>query len=252
MTNSGTKPGTILITAPMGFQLTPLSRIIGRYKLVRQGGLECRESRFLGARVLLLKSGFGRDDSVESITKALQLFKPDHLLCTGVAGALQAEYQVGDPFFISSASIWRGDSTTLSINQALGLNIEYTNTEMPRVLRNKGGRRVRRARLLSVDAIVNTVREKRKLGLAGFDLVDMEFAAVAAALKSASVSFEALMTISDTMHHSFPGFSPGFQGGHGHHAPPKLKMNMKKATQSLGSFVHLWLRSLLRAEQISD
>lgn len=241
---------TILISAPLGILLTPLLRRLGRWNVLEVDNIKAREFDFFGARLILFKSGFGREYASENTHAAYKLFQPDHILFLGVAGGLKPDYSVGEPFYIASSAEWAADSEMLSIDQALGLRSTFESTDMPLLSEVKGGSRVRRARLLTVDSFVNSVREKRKLGIAGFDLVDMEFAAVAKLFPDEEKSrLSGLMVVSDSMHQGFPAFKPSMTMGAGaRNLPPRLKLNMNKAAQSLGSFAHLWIRRLIQGE----
>jgi len=251
------RPKSILVSAPLGNHLTPLLKRLGRWSTLDVSDVQARRFQFMGTSIYLHKSGFGRRYAVQSVLNAIEVLSPDHVVYIGVAGGLKPDFNVGDPFYIASASLWSSDSENLSIDQALGLDLQYQSQDMPLLDRVKGGNRVRRARLLSVDSFVNSVREKRKLGIAGYDLVDMEFAALAGAIRQAGAELPpltGLMTVSDTVHHGFPSFKPNAVSGSagGRYIPPKLKLNMNKAAQSLGSFVHLWLRSMIVGAENSE
>ena len=238
----------ILVAAAMGFELKPLTRRLGKVTHINREGLTARQAWLKGQRIVLFRTGLGRKKAVEAMRAAMQTFEPKSVLFVGLAGALRAEFKLTDPFVVGSAALWASDSENLSIDRAVGLNITYENNEMPLIRRIKGGRPVRRARLLTVDAFVNTVREKRRLGTAGYDIVDMEFGAIATEINWKNVPLAGLMTISDTLLHDFPAFKPTGEGMKGT-PPPRLMANSYRACKVLGSFAHLWLKMQINTER---
>jgi nucleoside phosphorylase len=238
----------VLISAPLGFQLTPLAKMLGRFEVVDRNGAVGRKFSFLGRDVILFCSGVGRKQSAENLATAATAFDPGQILFINVACSLRYEQTFDDPFYISSASLWPGESANLSIDQAVQLQPTFGRQDMPLISTVKGGGRVRRGRLLTMDYLANTVREKRKLSIAGYDLVDAEFAAVAAGMATEySQKLSGLMVASDVFHVGLELYKrdPDAQL-HELAIPMKFKHSMKKATYKLGSFVHLWLRTLFK------
>ena len=238
----------ILVAAAMGFELKPLTRRLGKVTHMNRDGLTARQAWLKGQRLVLFRTGLGRKQAVEAMRNAMKTFDPGAVLFVGLAGALRAEFKLTDPFVVGSAALWASDSENLSIDRAVGLKLTYENNEMPLIRRVKGGRPVRRARLLTVDAFVNDVREKRRLGTAGYDIVDMEFGAIAAEIDWRSIPLFGLMTISDTLLHDFPAFKPNSEGNMGT-PPPRLMANSFRACKVLGSFAHLWLKIQIDAQR---
>ena len=229
----------------MGFQLKPLSQRLGKATHINRGPVQARQTTLNGRQLILFKCGIGRKKAVDRVMKALETFEPEAVIFVGLAGSLRPEFKVGDPFVVSSASQWQSKSETLSLDQALRLQDTYQNNETPIIKRIKGGNRIRRARLLTVDAFVNTVREKRRLGTAGFDIVDMEFGAIASAMDWDEIPLSGLLTISDSLTHNFPSFSLTTDEDLKKVPPPRLMVNSFRACKILGGFAHLWIKSYL-------
>jgi hypothetical protein len=103
---------------------------------------------------------------------------------------------------------------------------------------------------LTVDSFVNSISEKRRLGIAGFDLVDMEFGAVAAALSDTGISLTGLVTVSDTLYHGFPKFKIDQETGMNGMTPTRLVYNSLKASKILGTLTFRWLKALDSARRI--
>lgn len=238
----------ILVAAAMGFELKPLTRRLGKVTHINREGLAARQAWLKGRRLVLFRTGLGRKKAVAAMRSAVEAFDPQSVLFIGLAGALRADFKLSDPFVVSTAALWASDSENLSIDRAVGLKPTYENSEMPLIRRIKGGRPVRRARLLTVDAFVNTVREKRRLGTAGYDIVDMEFGAIAAELDWETVPLTGLMTVSDTLLHNFPSFKPTGEGLK-EAPPPRLLANSLRACKVLGSFAHIWLKVQIDPER---
>lgn len=235
----------ILVLAAMGQQLKPLAHRLGKTAAIGSAGIDARQATLRDRPIILARTGIGRKAAVEVTRLAIENFEPDRVFFIGIAGSLRPDFKVGDPFLVSSASLWMSESENLSLDRALGLPTAFDTPELPLVKRIKGGVRVRRARLISVDSFVNDMREKRRLGTAGFDLVDMEFAAVAKEIVTAGLPCTGLMTVSDNLMHHFPSFrlKPG-EGVRGN-PPPRLVVNALRACKILGGYAHLWLRMLI-------
>jgi len=232
---------TIVIAAAMGMELRGLEHRLGRMRKIQNPSLDAREGRHMGKTVISIRTGVGRHKAAERLRLAIDSFSPNWILVIGIAGALGREFRVGDPFMVSSACLWPGDAETLPLEQAHELVDVFSDQETPLVRRMRKGRRVRRGRLLTVNSFVNSVQEKRKLRAAGFDLVDMEFAAMAAVASEAGVPIKGLKVVSDTAAHDFPGFHYSPDGGT--RAPLRLAANCVRACRTLGLFAHSWLRA---------
>jgi adenosylhomocysteine nucleosidase len=235
----------ILVLAAMGQQLKPLAHRLGKTGSVGSVGIDARQAMLRERPIILARTGIGRKAAVEVTRLAVETFEPSQVICIGIAGSLRPDFKVGDPFLVSSACLWMSESENLSIDRAVALPTAFETQEVPLVRRIKGGVRVRRARLLTVDAFVNDMSEKRRLGMAGFDLVDMEFAAVAKEVVTAGLPCSGLMTVSDSLLHNFPSFRLSTAEGMRGQPPPRLVVNALRACKILGGFAHLWLRMLI-------
>lgn len=234
-----------MVAAPMGIELKSLTRRLGHYEPLKHAPYKARESVLSGRKIITVCTGINRLQIQQNLTLALDDFSPSRVLFIGIAGALRPEFRVGDPFMVSAASQWIGDSETLSLDQALTLKNVYHSLEEPRISIIKGGRRVRRARLLSVDNFVGTTQEKRRLGAAGFDLVDLEFAAVAIILSERGLPLSGLKVVSDSLPQNFPSFHYSLEAGRKGVPPARLMANTFRACRLLGRFTHAWLQTLI-------
>ena len=229
----------------MGIELRGLGRRLGPLRRLRSLPFDARESK-RGGRILLVRTGVGRHKSLAVYRQAIDAFSPDLIFSIGIAGGLRHEFQVGDPFAISSACLWPGDSENLALEQAVALTENFSSQDNPLINRLKGGRRVRRGRLLTVDAFVNSVGEKRKLAAAGFDLVDMEFAAAVEAASEAGIALTGLKVVSDSARQGFPRYKFSAESGHKGIPPARLIAGSLRATGVLGKFAAAWLEAALR------
>ena len=229
----------------MGIELRAFGRGLGRLTRLPGKAPDAREALLGDRRLVLTRIGIGRHAACEGLRLAISSFSPDKVLLIGLAGGLRHEFRVGDPFVVSSAGLWRGDAENLSIEQAVRLAEVYNNPDRPLVEHIKSGKRVRRARLLTVDSFVGTISEKRKLGAAGYDLVDMEFAALAAAAQEPGVPITGLKVVSDTLAHNFPRYRFSAAEGARGILPPRLLANSFRACRVLGRFANTWLKALI-------
>ncbi len=163
-------------------------------------------------------------------------------------GALRPEFRVCDPFLVSSASLWRGEAEDLALQQALALRKVYEHHGKSHLAAVGGRRSVRRARILTVNNFVNTAQEKCRLGAAGYDLVDMEFAAVALSAEESGLPLTGLKVVSDTLLHDFPSFRFSGSGKSRGWPPPRLVVNSMRACRVLGRFAFSWLKAVLLDE----
>jgi nucleoside phosphorylase len=235
----------ILIAAAMGIELRGLARLLGKLKRLQGGPLDAREAEFNGECILTVRLGIGRRKASEGVRLAVDAFHPSQILLIGLAGGLRREFSVGDPFVISAACLWPGAAETLALEQALQLEEVYSNASQPPVEFIKKGRRIRRARLITVDSFVGSTQEKRKLGTAGFDLVDMEFAAVAETSAALGLPLTGLKVVSDTLAHNFPRYRFSAEGESRLLPPPRLAANSLRACRALGRFAATWLKAAI-------
>ena len=229
----------------MGIELRGLGRRLGPLQRLNLPKIDARESNRDG-RIILLRTGVGRHQSLTAYRQAIEVFSPDLILSIGVAGGLRHEFLVGDPFVVSSASLWPSDVETLSLEQALALPEVYGTQDIPLVAQIKGGRRVRRGRLLTVDNFVNSVNEKRKLASAGYDLVDMEFAAAVEASSGAGLPLTGLKVVSDSAQQGFPRYRFSADGERKGIPPVRLVAGSMLASRVLNKLVAAWLAAARR------
>lgn len=231
----------ILIAAPMGIELRGLLRRMPKSRQLKKSPYDARETELEGKRIITARVGISRISCEKNLRPVLDRFSPSRVYFIGISGALRPEFRVGDPFVISAACQWSGDSSTLSLERAVSLQEIYQDNRQPRIKEIKGRRRVRRARILTVDNFVNTAKEKRRLGAAGFDLVDMEFAAAAKICAEKRRSLTGLKVVSDTLSQSFPSFHHSTVKKSRGLPPPRLAASSMRACKILGRFVFGWL-----------
>jgi len=237
----------LLVAAAMGIELRALARRLGRSRRMRRSPFDARLAQLGGNAIILVRTGIGRRRTAENLEAAIEQFSPLRILHIGMAGALSGELEVGDPCVVSSARLWPGPSDTLSLERAAELEEVHQRVGEALLRELECGRRVHRARLLTVDEFVNTSREKRRLGTAGFDLVDMEFAAAATLAAQRGLELTGLKVVSDSLLQSFPSFRYSVAKGARGIPPPRLVANAVRACRTLGRFALAWLQRAISA-----
>jgi nucleoside phosphorylase len=238
--------GPILIAAAMGLELRGLARALHASKRLISGQLDARDAQLGGTSLVLARLGIGRYKAVAALRLAVNELHPSAIALIGLAGALRPEFHIGDPFLISSAALWTGSAENLSLQQALQLKEVYANAAAPPIEFIWGGRRVHRGRLLTVDSFVGSTKEKRMLGTAGFDLVDMEFAALAEVAAELNLPLTGLKVVSDTLAHNFPRYRYSAREGSPSIPPPRLAANSLRACRVLSRFALAWLKATIQ------
>ncbi len=108
----------------------------------------------------------------------------DTFISVGFAGALEPDYKVGDVFIAQ---------------RVIADGVEYSGG-LPRC---PGGSCLR-GTLLTMDRVVQSTEEKRRLAALGAQVVDMEAAAVASVAAERSLPFYCVRAVSDTTETTFP------------------------------------------------
>lgn len=135
-----------------------------------------------GVAALFVANGAGRcaAGAARTVAGANSI---DALVSVGFVGALDLDYKVGDVFVAQ---------------RVLGGDTEYSGF-LPR---SSGGFH-RRGTLLTVDRIVGSVEEKRRLAFSGAQAVDMEAAAIAELAAERSLPFYCVRVVSDAANTAF-------------------------------------------------
>lgn len=136
-----------------------------------------------GKWLLAVAGGAGSGPAARAAEQAFKVLRPRALISTGVCGALNAALRCGE---VLAATEVRSLATGRSIPAHL------PETSLP----------YRPARLLTVEHVVQTAREKRDLS-PWADAVEMEAAALAAVAMRERIPFYAIRVVLDTAEESF-------------------------------------------------
>jgi adenosylhomocysteine nucleosidase len=154
-----------------------------RKRRLRGWGLACAWQVELGERRwVLVADGAGSALARHAAETALGHVAPLVVVSTGLCGALRAGLRVGD--IVCAGEIVRADGTAAACAMA--------EAAAP-------------VRLLTLDRVIVTVGEKRRLAASsGAGVVEMEAAGVAEAARAAGVEFYCLRVVSDTADEGLP------------------------------------------------
>jgi Nucleoside phosphorylase len=228
--------GVVLLVAAEARELRSLER-----RLTRVSRLPWRldyavTGEGIGGRWVLAANGPGPGLAREAVDTVFEHEEIDVVVSTGYCGALDERFSVGDIIVASRV-------------KALETGLEYT--AVPPDTRG----RFWLGEVASLDRVVGTVEEKRKLCASGSMAVEMEAAAVADAASRRGVRFGCVRAVSDTAHEGFDldlnaarGRDGRFRGGKvllqvlkrpaaGVPELWRLMRNSSKATAALGEFL---------------
>jgi adenosylhomocysteine nucleosidase len=143
-----------------------------------------RRAELHGLRVVLVANGAGPALAGEACEVAWMKQKADALVSTGFCGALDAALRIGGVFVASGVDA-----------PDKGLRLEARKPEC--------GRPHSTGRLVSVDRVVQTVEEKKRLRASGALAVEMEAAAVGQRARAWGVPFYCVRSVTDLAEESF-------------------------------------------------
>jgi len=135
-----------------------------------------RSGRLNGNDVLLVANGIGRNRAAAAVDRALEHFRADAVVSTGFCGAL--DENLGIAGLVAATEI---STTDGSFPAAAPIRTENC----------------RRGPIASVDHVVGTTEEKRRLRASGAVAVEMEAAGVAARAQTCGLPFYCVRAISD-------------------------------------------------------
>lgn len=172
-------------------EITPLLDRLDRVRKVTGQGFAVRGGWWEGRRIALIESGPGRGKAAGATRVLLDGHTPSWVLSTGFAGALTADVHRGDIVMANEIVGPAGEHFQIDFR-----------IEREQVEATKG---LHVGRLLTVDRIVRTAEEKRKLGQQhGALAVDMESLAVAEVCRDRAHRFLSVRVISDEMQADLP------------------------------------------------
>jgi len=152
--------------------------------VVRCGDLE-------GRRVVLVRSGAGRQRAANVTELLIETHQPQWVLSAGFAGGLTAELKRNDILMVDDLVDTAGGHLTID------LKVD------PRALAELSGVHV--GRLLTADEVIRLPQQKRSLGQKhGALAVDMESFAVAEVCRDRKVRFMAIRVVNDTVDEQLP------------------------------------------------
>jgi adenosylhomocysteine nucleosidase len=142
-------------------------------------------------RVVVIETGVGREAAASAVDDAIAVHRPAWVVSAGFSGGLRDELRRGQMLMADRIVDCRGGELTV------GFHID------PRVAASTPGLHI--GRLVTVDAIVRTEKEKRRLA-EQFDAVacDMETAAVAEVCRRRQTRFLSVRVISDAVDDVLP------------------------------------------------
>ncbi|MBW3599869.1 MAG: hypothetical protein KY475_21680 [Planctomycetes bacterium] len=148
------------------------------------------DGRLQDRRVLVVESGVGAEAAAQAAERVIRRHQPAWIVSAGFAGALQENVRRGHivmPEVIADAA---GEEWSV------GLTMDAESAA--------ASRRLHLGRLLSVDHVVRTPEERRKLGEHGAVACDMETAGVADVCRRRQTRFLAVRVISDALDDELP------------------------------------------------
>ena len=184
-------PCRILVVFAMGVEAGGMVDLLQNV-VTTQGSTFLEHSGFLGEqRVALIESGIGRDLAGRATADAVSVHQPEWIISAGFAGALSSELKRGH-ILMASHLVDLADSKL-----DVGLQMDSESLSRNPALHT--------GRLLTVDELIRTPSEKRKLAKQ-YDAVacDMETTAVGKVCSREKVRFLSVRIISDAVDDELP------------------------------------------------
>jgi adenosylhomocysteine nucleosidase len=127
---------TIGFIAAMPQEISPLLRRVGKWEHIRLGAFSGYRFRLLDSNCLLIKSGIGLRRAVDATRALLATTTLQLLVSFGVAGAVQADLQIGD--VVIARSVYLLDQGIPSQPQSLAILSEAARQAATQSLQPRG------------------------------------------------------------------------------------------------------------------
>ena len=187
-------------------------------QLVQGGGLSAHTGTLNGKQIVVCKSGVGKVYAAMTTQWLIQEFHPSAVLFTGVAGALNLSYEVGDIVLAQDCVQYDMDARGLgfSVGTIPYTEMRFFNCDVELLRQAKASatdHKLHVGRIFTGDRFVTheyiAQLEELKLELGG-DAVEMEGAAVAQVCTIHQIPFLIIRTISDKANADSPIDFPRF------------------------------------------
>jgi adenosylhomocysteine nucleosidase len=193
-----------------------------------------RRAELHGLRVVLVANGAGPALAGEACEVAWMKQKADALVSTGFCGALDAALRIGGVFVASGVDA-----------PDKGLRLEARTPEC--------GRPHSTGRLVSVDRVVQTVEEKKRLRASGALAVEMEAAAVGQRARAWGVPFYCVRSVTDLAEESFQLDFNAARGEDGRFSTARiLGAAVRRPRQVVPELCTLYKRSRLASRELGE
>jgi len=193
-----------------------------------------RAAELHGCRLLLVANGAGARLAGEACEVAWMKHKAQALVSTGYCGALDPGLSAGEVFVANEVQA-----------PGTGLRFDARAPDCPRPHAS--------GRLVSVDRVVRTAEEKKKLRSTGALAVEMEAAAVGQRARAWGVPFYCVRSVTDLSEESFRLDFDAMRGKDGNLSPARIVWEAVRRPRDLGPEVFkLYQRSRLAARTLGD
>ncbi len=199
------KPELFVLIGAMDIEIEEYCKHLTNTRLTKWNGFEFYEGQLGSKEVVVVKSGIGKVFAAMITQKLIDLYSPTHIIFTGVAGALNPDYEIGD--VVISKDCVQHDMDVTALGFARG-TIPYTNYNYfnadPHLFRLATSTQIDHSlhtgRILTGDQFLS----KKELNQYDYlitelngDAVEMEGAAVAQVCTINEIPFLIVRTISD-------------------------------------------------------
>ncbi|MFM7822969.1 MAG: 5'-methylthioadenosine/adenosylhomocysteine nucleosidase [Bacteroidota bacterium] len=210
--------GSVVILGALDAEVEAFLSHMDNKQLVQGGGLTAQVGTLNGKEVVVCKSGVGKVYAAMTTQWLIQQFQPSAVLFTGVAGALNPSYDVGDIVLAKDCVQYDMDARGLGFSVG---TIPYTDLRFfdcdAKLLQNaqltSTDHKIHVGRILTGDRFVTheyiAQLDELKLKFGG-DAVEMEGAAVAQVCTIHQIPFLIIRTISDKANADSPIDFPRF------------------------------------------
>jgi len=206
------------IICAMDVEIRDLMENLSDEQVLAKAGYEFHVGRLSGVPVVLVQCGVGKVNAARGTQMLIDLFDPEGIINSGVAGGTADGLSIGD--IVVGRDFIQHDFDVTALGYAKGYMCTGADSSRPTVYTADAalskelteaasgiadGRGVREGRIVSGDMFINTVGKKAELAeMFGATCAEMEGAAIAQTCAYSGVPFGVLRVISDLANGTSP------------------------------------------------
>ena len=191
----------LAIIVAMQSEFDLVKNIFENYENISENNISFVKGKIAENEVALVKSGIGKVNAAVQLAELINVFQPDYVINTGVAGGIDKSLKVGDLVISEKCAyhdVWCGDGEW---GQVQGLPLYFESSKiLVQKFKNISTENTRFGLICTGDQFItqNTVLQQIKQNFPASLAVDMESAALAHVCYLRKIPFVSIRVISDT------------------------------------------------------